>query len=568
MGKSEPDLFSATMRIEIPPDICLEEDGGKNGNGTTRRATTKKTVHITRNGAAPAPTGRDDFQALLQNIYDAVLITDLDGRIVTVNTRAVQFFGYEQDELLALNVLQIISGATEELLATISKTLQSDRFVLIQACCNRKDDSFFPAEISVNSLSLSGNNCLSFFVRNVTLRKEAEEQLRTSATAIRTSGSGIAVADTVGNLQYCNPAMLRLWGLDENDVEKANIRNFLEDPGIADEMSRTVEKGETWGREVIMKRTDGGRFFAQASAVPNVNPEGALSGMVLSLLDISTLKKAQAELEDYAQRLRQRNADMEDDLRMAREVQLASLPQEYPCFPRGASPDRIALNFSHLYHPSGIVGGDFFDIIPVSDTKAGVLIADVTGHGVKAALIVATIRGLIEQLSSSASDPASFFTQLNLAYSSIFARSADMMLATALYLVLDVQTGWTVCSCAGHVAPFRLRRNTGTVEPIHLPKGIQGPGLGLSRAHLYQNLEFKLEPHDLLLLYTDGLSDVIDRTGNYYDTARLQACLTENLSRPPSELLKEIMADARRFSSSEDFEDDLCLLAVEVLRTG
>ena len=373
MSKPEESLFSATMRIEIPPDLTQEEDAGK-------KAGSKKIIRIVRSGTGHAPAGANDFQALLQNIYDAVLITAPSGHIVNVNTRAIQFFGFEAAELTGLSVLQIISGATEELLITISKTLQSDRFVLIQACCNRKDGSFFPSEISVNRLRLSSNDCLSFFVRNVTLRKEAEEQLRTSATAIRSSGSGIAIADTEGNLQYCNPAMMRLWALEEHEIPGSNIRHFLAEPREADEMERAVKSGETWSREVVMKRKDGGGFFAQVSVVPNVNPEGALSGMVLSLLDISSLKRAQAVLEDYAEKLRERNAEMEDDLRMAREGQLASLPQEYRCFPHGAAPDKAALTFSHLYHPSGIVGGDFFDIVPISDTKVGILIADVTGH--------------------------------------------------------------------------------------------------------------------------------------------------------------------------------------------
>lgn len=561
MAKPEESLFSATMRIDLPHDIGPDDESGKKAGG-------KKLIRIVRSANGHAPAGATDFQALLQNIYDAVLITDTHGQIVNVNTRAIQFFGFEASELTSLNVLQIISGATEELLITISKTLQSDRFVLIQACCNRKDGSFFPAEISVNRLRLSSNDCLSFFVRNVTLRKEAEEQLRTSATAIRSSGSGIAIADVEGNLQYCNPAMMRLWSLEEHEIPGTNIRHYLAEPRDADEMGAAVKRGETWSREAVMKRKDGGGFYAQVSVVPNVNPEGALSGMVISLLDISSLKRAQDALEDYAERLRQRNAEMEDDLRMAREVQLASLPQEYLCFPRGATPDQAPLTFSHLYHPSGIVGGDFFDIIPISDTKAGVLIADVTGHGVRAALIVATIRGLIEQLSPAASDPADFFTKLNRAYASVFTQSIDMMLATALYLVIDTKSGQALCSSAGHPSPFRLRRKDSTVTLLGFSKDIQGPGLGLYPGHEFRSLKFHVEPGDLILLYTDGLSDVMDSQRRFYDTTRMTACLSENKTKPAAELLKEIMADAQKFSGREDFEDDLCLLAVEVQKLG
>ncbi len=558
--KPDDSLFSATMRIELPHELTQEDEAGRKAGG-------KKIIRIPRSGGRTL-TGTPDFQALLQNIYDAVLITDPNGQIANVNTRAIQFFGFDADELTSINILQIISGATEELLTTISRTLQSDRFVLIQACCNRKDGSFFPAEISVNRLRLSSNDCLSFFVRNVTWRKEAEEQLRTSATAIRSSGSGIAIADTEGALQFCNPAMLKLWSLEEHEILGTNVREFLEEPRDADAMADAVKSGETWSREVVMKNKGGDVFFAQVSVVPNVNPEGTLSGMVLSLLDISSLKNAQAALEDYAEKLLQRNAEMEDDLRMAREVQLASLPREYLCFPRNAAPDRAALAFNHLYHPSGIVGGDFFDIIPISATKAGILIADVTGHGVRAALIVATIRGLIEQLSPSASDPAEFFTKLNQAYTSVFTQTIDMMLATALYLVIDTKTGRTLCCSAGHPSPFRLKRGTRTVEPLHFSKELQGPGFGLYPKQTFRNLEFTVEPGDVLLLYTDGLSDVMNAKREFYDETRMTACLSENLARPPADFLKAIVSDAKSFSGSEDFEDDLCLLAAEVQKLG
>ena len=557
MAKPEESLFSATMRIELPPDISAADELGK-------KPGTKKIIRIVHSGAGHTPSGTTDFQALLQTIYDAVLITDPRGQIVNANTRAIQFFGFEAEELTGLNVLQIISGATKDLLETISKTLQSDRFVLIQACCNRKDGSFFPSEISVNRLRLSSNECLSFFVRNVTWRKEAEEQLRTSATAIRSSGSGIAVADTEGNLQYCNPAMMKAWALDEHEIPGANIRHFLAQPGDADEITTAIKNGEIWSREVVMKTRDEHGFFAQVSVVPNVNPEGALSGMVLSLLDISPLKQAQSVLEDYAEKLRQRNAEMEDDLRMAREVQLASLPREYLCFPRDATPDKATLTFSHLYRPSGIVGGDFFDIVSISDTKVGVLIADVTGHGVRAALIVATIRGLIEQFSPVAANPAKFFTQLNQAYSSVFTQTIEMMLATALYMVIDTKTGQALCCSAGHPSPFRLRRTHGAVDPLHFSKELQGPGFGLYPTHTFRNLEFRTQPGDVLLLYTDGLSDTMNAQRQFYDVTRMSACLAENASRPADELLEEIVRDAQVFSARDDFEDDLCLLAVEV----
>jgi len=173
---------------------------------------------------------------------------------------------------------------------------------------------------------------------------------------------------------------------------------------------------------------------------------------------------------------------------------------------------------------------------------------------------------LIEQLSLAASDPADFFTQLNRAYSSVFTQTVDMMLATALYMVIDTQSGQTLCCSAGHPSPFLLRRNNNSAELLSFSREIQGPGLGLYPTHTYRNLELRIEPHDLLLLYTDGLSDVMDPQRRFYDVTRMPPCLAENVARPAAELLREIMSDAQKFSARDDFEDDLCLLAVEIQR--
>ena len=342
-NKPEPlkEEFFSTMRIEIPPDLALQSEIRKNGDAATKATVARKVIRLPKPVAGRDPFGAQDFQALLQNIYDAVLIADPRGQILSVNIRAVQFFGYTMTEFTCHNVVELISGATEELLTTIWQTLQGDRFVLIEACCNRKDRSFFPAEISVNRLRLSSTDYLSLFIRNITLRKEAEERLRTGDTAMRNSGSGIAITDTEGHLQYCNPAMQKLWGLGDAEIEGSNLRDFLANPELADEMKLAVQKGGSWSREVVMKHKDGSSVFTQVSVAPNVNTDGDLTGLVLSLLDISTLKQAQAELEDYARKLRQRNMEMEDDLKMARDVQLTFLPQEYPRFPPTAPSARV-----------------------------------------------------------------------------------------------------------------------------------------------------------------------------------------------------------------------------------
>ncbi len=125
------------------------------------------------------------------------------------------------------------------------------------------------------------------------------------------------------------------------------------------------------------------------------------------------IRKANDELAASEEQLRDKNLQMEEDLKTAREIQLALLPQQYPVLPRGAAAEDAAFQFAHRYLPSGTVGGDFFSITPISDTEVAVFICDVAGHGVRSALITAMIRAIVEELRPVAHDPGVFVTKLN-----------------------------------------------------------------------------------------------------------------------------------------------------------
>jgi PAS domain S-box-containing protein len=119
-----------------------------------------------------------DYDSLLQAIYDAVLITDYrTGRVQEFNERALDFLQYEKSEILGKRVLKIIAGAGENLLANIRHNLDSEKYTLIEGFCVRKDLSTFPAEIAVNAISLQGDLCLCFFIRDITVRKSAQTAL-------------------------------------------------------------------------------------------------------------------------------------------------------------------------------------------------------------------------------------------------------------------------------------------------------------------------------------------------------------------------------------------------------
>src|SRR5207302_8506239 len=148
--------------------------------------------------------------------------------------------------------------------------------------------------------------------------------------------------------------------------------------------------------------------------------------------------------------LREKNEQMEEELQMARELQVALLPQQFPTVPPNVSAQESALRFLSLYFPTGNVGGDFFSVFPLGETAAGVLICDVMGHGVRSALVTSMIRGLVEDHVQAVADPGELLTRVNRALAVILKQADTTMFATCFYVVADVERAQLRFANAGH----------------------------------------------------------------------------------------------------------------------
>jgi sigma-B regulation protein RsbU (phosphoserine phosphatase) len=275
------------------------------------------------------------------------------------------------------------------------------------------------------------------------------------------------------------------------------------------------------------------------------------------------IRSANAALAQSQYELSARNQQMEEDLRMAREIQHTMLPQQYPAFPRSDHPAESAFQFTHRYLPTGSVGGDFFTVSALSETQAGVFLCDVAGHGVRSALVTAMIRALVEELKPLALDPGAFLTKLNRDLWSILRHADTPLLTTGFYLVADWRAGTMRYANAGHPKPLHVRRGAGEVTPLANANGKCQKALGLVEGEIYQGSETALAPGDLIFLFTDGLVDVQTPDNDLYNQNLLAAAVQKRLQLPASKLFDDLLKEIRLFSAGIGFTDDVCLVGME-----
>ncbi|MBM3860871.1 MAG: fused response regulator/phosphatase [Verrucomicrobia bacterium] len=274
-------------------------------------------------------------------------------------------------------------------------------------------------------------------------------------------------------------------------------------------------------------------------------------------------KRTEAELARYARELRARNEQIQADLLLAREVQMALLPQRYPVFPPGITPEQSLLRFYHHYQPATLLAGDFFDVFPISDTAAGVFICDVMGHGVRASLITAMIRPLVDELFYKAADPGSLLAEINRELVTILHQANTTIFATVFYMVADAARHELRYANAGHPSPLQLQRRRNTVTPVCL-NAQHGPALGLFPDSIYPTIQHPIEPGDAMLLFTDGIFELANANGDEYGKERLEEVVRQHLALPMPELFGELLRDTKQFAGAEEFSDDVCLLSVEM----
>jgi phosphoserine phosphatase RsbU/P len=524
----------------------------------------------------------EKYHSLFDHLVEGIFQTTPEGRYLMANAALARIYGYASPEELIQGLtdiggrLYVEKGRRDEFVRLMQ---EHDTITRFESLIYRKDGSVIWISENCRAIRDARGRLLYYegTVEDITQRRQAEDNLRNSEalyhSLVETLPQNILRKDPQGRFTFANQQFCKMLGLPlEAIIGKTDFDFFPRE--LAEKYQhddqRVMQTGKAY--ETVEENQPPGRdkMYVQVVKTPLYGADGTSIGLQGIFWDITQqrladekIRRINALLAQSRKELRLKNTQMEDDLKMAREIQLTMLPQQYPTFPRSALPSQSALQFTHRYLPAGSVGGDFFAVSALSENEAGVFICDVAGHGVRSALVTAMIRALAEELNPLASNPGKFLSKLNSDLLAILRHTGTPMLTTAFYLVADWTTGTLRYANAGHPKPLHIRRSVGHVEPLANTGGQSQPVLGLFENAAYQTSELKLSPQDVVMLFTDGLYEVEDRNNALYDQAMLVAGVQRRVPLPVPQLFDDLLSEIRSFAANNAFADDVCLVGME-----
>jgi hypothetical protein len=245
-----------------------------------------------------------------------------------------------------------------------------------------------------------------------------------------------------------------------------------------------------------------------------------------------------------------RGRRLEQQMEIARQVQSELLPSGIEVF----EPVRVAT----VYRPAEQVGGDFYDVFRLDGARIGIVMGDVSGKGMPAALVTGVMHGAVR--SSAWSDSPAAHERESLRLNSLLCeKPSGSRYASMLWCYYDPATRLLSYVNAGHYPPFLIGDRGRGTEVLRLDAG-GGPVLGLIETARYQQAQFAVRPGDVLVLYSDGLTEAANPSGEEYGESRLRALLAAATALDPNELRDTIVDGARAFMGGAPPRDDLTLI--------
>lgn len=487
--------------------------------------------------------GRDLFRGLLEAAPDAMVIADDTGIIQLVNAQTEAVFGYPRDELLGQPVEMLVPHRFRGHHPIHRHGYSANQTVrpmgagldLFGRC---KDGREFPVEISLSPLETPDGLLISAAVRDVSDRRVAEERISELAELVESSQDAIVTKTLDGTITFWNAAAQRLYGYDTEHVIGRHVA-MLSPPDRKEEITDLLERigrGERVEHYETQRVASDGRLLdVDVTVWPTRSKDGTIIGAGSIARDVADRKRAEKELTDLYQQQRH--------VALTLQRSLMGIPEEIP-------DTRTASRYLPSTRGEG-VGGDWFDLIALGGGKVGVIIGDVMGRGLDAAVVMGQLRSAARALALAGLHPSALMQALD-----DFTCGLPGQLVTCAYLEVDPVRGEATGCSAGHLPLYLIAADATVSElpvPVSVPLGVGGIA--------HEQACFPIHPDATLALYTDGLVETPSSdlelqldllTTSLHRAFSATACLEEIADR----VVRALLPDTATYA------DDVTLLLV------
>lgn len=355
-------------------------------------------------------------------------------------------------------------------------------------------------------------------------------------------------------LIYVNEGFERLTGYNRREVIGKNCR-FLQgentDPDTVQQIREAVKNQESCTVELLNYTKTGQPFWNRLSITPIFDNQGILTHYIGIQSDISKMKQTKQQLEAVNADLRIFQDRIKQELEQAKMVQTFILPSVLPSTNK--------LEFTSLFKPMSEIGGDYFDVVQLTENKFGLLIADFTGHGIPAALLTFMLASSFKDLSKESLSPTQTIEALN---DRLYKKLPDDSFVTMFYAIYDSESSILTYTQGGHPAGYVLRKSTNEVIPLTADGTIIGV-FSSSEIYFSEN-QIKLLPGDKFLIYTDAIMDIIDSHNREIFSLDLPELLKGFIDLPLDKIFEQLYNYGLHCTDLNKYPDDFSMLGMEL----
>jgi PAS domain S-box-containing protein len=497
------------------------------------------------------------IRAIIENAADGIIVIGENGVIQSFSPAAEQFFGYTSDEVIGEKINMLMpepmlsehDGYLKRYFETGEKRIVGKSREVIAL---RKDETRFPIELAVGEVLLESERIFVGIIRDITERKIAEKELAHQLALIEalvdTLPNPVFVKDPETRYTILNKAFLDAFGCKRDDLIGKTITDL--DPistGLQKELQQEAEdlirKGGMVHKESTLRFADGKDHDLLCWETAFKLSDGDIGGLVGIHVDITHQKELERQLSIA-------NKRMGDELNIGRQIQMSMIPLTFPRFPEHKDIDVWA-----FIRPAREVGGDFYDFFFIDERLFAFVVADVSGKGVPAALLMAVAKTLLKSNSQDTQSTAKIVKRTNVELS---INNDDCMFITAIFGIIDTKTGKLTYTNAGHNPPYIISPD-GAVNSL---TELHGPMIGVMEGASYDETEITLGVDDKLVLYTDGVTEAFNPNGELFDEERLSEFLIRSGKLGTKYLVDGLVQEIDGFAGEMEQSDDITVFCL------